>query len=88
MVREQRRIADEQRRVRAREHRGEIGSHAWTNTGAIPKCRAHSTRVNATDVRELVSSAMVRTCSIGTDVKSATDATGPSDATAQPGTMA
>ena len=51
----------------------------------MPKWRAAITRVSATEVRELVSSAMVRTRSIGTDVKSATDRTGPSDAMAQSG---
>ena len=46
------------------------------------------TRVSATDVRELVSSASVRTRSIGTFVKIATEATGPSETTAQSGTIA
>jgi hypothetical protein len=54
----------------------------------MPKWRAAITRVSATEVRELVSSAMVRTRSMGTDVKSATDRTGPSDAMAQSGTIA
>ena len=39
----------------------------------------HSTLTSATEVRELVSSAMRRTDSIGRRVKSATDATGPRD---------
>ena len=52
----------------------------------MPKWRAHSTAKSATDVRELVSSATVRTRSIGTLVKTATDATGPSEPMAMPGT--
>ena len=54
----------------------------------MPKYLAVRIRVSATDVRELVSSASDRTRPIGTFVKMATDATGPSDATAQSGTIA
>ena len=53
----------------------------------MPKYLAANTRVSATDVRELVSSAIDRTLSIGIEVKIATEATGPSDATAQSGTI-
>ena len=56
--------------------------------GAMSKYFAVITRVSATDVRELVSSASVPTRSIGTFVKIATEATGPSETTAQSGTIA
>ena len=49
--------------------------------------RAHSTRSSAIDVLELVSSAIDRMCSVGTLLKIATDATGPSDAIDTPGTI-
>ena len=44
----------------ARQHRGQVRA-AGTEPGAMPKWRAHSTCISATDVRELVSSAIVRT---------------------------
>ncbi len=63
------------------------GSGGITRTsGSMPKWRAHSTLNRATDVRELASRATVRTRSIGTWLKTATDATGPSDPMATPGT--
>ena len=49
--------------------------------------RAHKTRNSAIDVRELVSTAIDRISAVGTLVKIATDATGPSDAMETPGTM-
>ena len=49
--------------------------------------RAHNTRTSATEVRELVSSAIDRTSLIGFDAISNTDATGPRDAIARSGTM-
>ena len=55
-------------------------------SGSMPKWRAHNTVNRATDVRELASRATVRTRSIGTRLKTATDATGPSDPMATPGT--
>ena len=58
-----------------------------TRRGSISNQRAHSTRSSATDVRELVSSAMDRISSVGTLLKIATDATGPSEAIDTPGTM-
>jgi hypothetical protein len=54
----------------------------------MPKYFAVITRVSATDVRELRSSAIDWTRAIGTFVKMATDSTGPSEATAQSGTIA
>ena len=56
------------------------------NAGWRPKCFAQSTRRSATDVRELVSSAIDSICATGTGVKSATERTGPSDTTAASGT--
>ena len=53
----------------------------------MPNFLAHSTRTSATDVRELVSMAIDRTSSIGLDVKSSTDATGPREAIARSGTI-
>ena len=53
----------------------------------MPQRRAHRMRVSATDVRELMSSASVAIRSTGTRLKTATDATGPSDPMATPGTM-
>ena len=57
-------------------------------TGAMPQSFAQRIRVRATDVRELMSSASVRTRSIGTVVKIATESTGPSDPMAISGTIA
>ena len=51
------------------------------------QCFAHSTRVSATEVRELRSSASVRTCAIGLRVNTATVATAPSEAIDMSGTM-
>ena len=76
VVRKQRRVADEQRGVGAPDHPLQV----WPvvdERGAMSKYRAAITRVRATDVRELVSSAIVPTRSMGTFVKRATDATGP-----------
>ena len=61
---------------------------AGVNVGAMCQRFAHSTRVSATDVRELKSSASVRTWSIGLRVKTATVATSPSDAIETSGTIA
>ncbi len=62
---------------------GGMGSKA----GLIPNRSTHSTRRSAFDVRELTSAAIDRMRFGGTDVNSATEATGPSDAIAMPATM-
>ena len=86
-VGKQRRIADEQRRVGGGEHRRAGPARAARTSGAMSNRRAHRMRVSAADVRDDVSSASVRTSRIGSRVKSATDATGPSDPMQTPGTM-
>ena len=63
-VRKQRLVADDQRGIVVRQHRLEI----WTvrlELGWIWNSRAQNTRVSATEVRELVSSAIDRTSAIG-----------------------
>ena len=60
-----------------------LALHVRRNSG---QCLAQFL-VRATDVRELVSSARVRTSPIGRVVNTATDATGPLDAIATFGTM-
>ncbi len=88
VIGKERGVADEQRRV-GHATASASRSGPWsTNRGAMPKYFAVITRVSATEVRELVSSASDATRSIGRAVKIATDATGPSDATAQSGTIA
>ena len=57
------------------------------NFGSISNHCAHKTRNKATDVRELASTAIVRTAAIGRLAKTATDATGPSDVIATSGTI-
>ena len=57
-----------------------------TNFGSISNHSAQRTRSRATAVRELESMAMERMAAVGRVVKSATDATGPVDATAMSGT--
>ncbi len=57
------------------------------NIGRILNSRAQRTRTSATDVRELVSSAIERTSRIRFRVNSATDATGPREAIETPGTI-
>ncbi|MNC99308.1 hypothetical protein D3C83_175600 [compost metagenome] len=58
------------------------------NFGSMFHFVAHSTRVSATEVRELKSRAMVSTRSIGLRVKTATVATSPSEAIEMSGTIA
>ena len=58
-----------------------------SNRGSMPKRRAHRTRSRPTDVRELVSVAIARTSPIGRRVNSATEATGPHEASDTPGTI-
>ncbi len=58
-----------------------------TKSGSMPNTSRHSSPVRPADVRELVSTAMQRSCSIGREVKIATDATGPSEMMPMPGTI-
>ena len=57
------------------------------NSGEMSNQRGHNTFNNATEVREPLSSAIERTFEIGFRLNKATDATGPSDAMATPGTI-
>ncbi len=61
---------------------------AGTNTGRIRQRRAQSSRTRPAEVRELTSSAIVRTRSIGWRVNSATESTASRDAIDTSGTTA
>ncbi len=58
-----------------------------TNSGAMPNLSRHKTRKRPVDVRELVSTAIVRSSSSGLALKRATDATGPSEMMPMPPTI-
>ena len=58
----------------------------FTNVGSMSNHCTHRIRSSATAVRELESTAMDRIAVAGRWLSSATDATGPLDATAMPGT--
>jgi hypothetical protein len=58
------------------------------NFGSMFHFLAHNTRVSATDVRELRSSARVRASPIGLRVNTATVATSPTEAIDMSGTIA
>ncbi len=61
---------------------------AGTNAGRMRKCRAHSSRTRPAEVRELTSSAIDWTRSLGWRVHPATESTAPSDALDTSGTTA
>ena len=65
---------------------GDRSGRIFTNVGSISNHCAHRMRNRATAVRELESTAMDRMAVAGRWLSSATDATGPFDATAMPGT--